>query len=942
MKDPPTRKTKKPHGTPPKGDSQPPHGELRPTFYNPFEVKHRQRISKSQYKILEKAFTDNPMPNGDTRQQLATQLSMTPRTIQVWFQNRRAKNKVSMGNPDPGAKGDTPPSSGDMSIMETVDREIEHTDHHENDTPMFIQELFSQGSEPDLDDNALNIDMRSDIALSPEFFSGTLPNAPVQGDTMAISSPWDLHEHWTTTREHQVPPVPNLVQAAQTFSSSGNGALTVSLPKVEEEWPTGVILDQDDAPTRPITRSISFQLPDLQETARPKSTIHLVRRMSMPANIGRMFNLDDITSDDKGQPFQPFTRDLSATRTPLDNFARAHTSSSYPQTMSPSDSQEDAAIYRLQQQLEEQLHVQQMPHEDRNQLQTYLPFPQSYNPGLHMTETQIQQAPSHLPMDPTIQYYTSVNVQESTEKTKKRDAHPRIHGSEPGPRPISEPYQLPQLQTPRMLAQLQHQLEHQSWKRTRTIHSVARSRLSLPATLRNNARRYSEPGNVLAGLMPPTMYSGPGQGSDIGSMTSASSLLPLGQLTSQQALSTMDYGKDTLAKMRALSSMFPKALPPLDTSMSSYTPSIGTSSGGSTPFDSVGPTTPSTISSSPTSSISSSSSMTTSPFSDLNKSQLFVFATYSPSSNNDGPNEAMPLPFVALDRGSLEMAPLLMRGHSLDSMTWQPEQQKPPLLASTSRRHSQILSSPTSPHPLQQQHVQQQYQLQQHQLNIQQAQYQQFIQEQHLSHGGLTSQLLAPNLAIMAQGPPFAQDALGIHPLDQPNWPLPIFDNSPLQPSSASSEQIQPTTNIPVTNSLEPHVNGDSEYSLQHFPSVGHFDSQLQQQSPRQQRLSQLSQQQQPPVQQQKQVHPLAPSPVSLQPVLQLPNTLPPQPSPSTVRQRKQPAKRLHRSHSISVTPSAPYHHCPTPKEIIEAYKHEAFVREHQRQQRESEQQRRM
>lgn len=184
------------------------------------------------------------MPNGDTRQQLATQLSMTPRTIQVWFQNRRAKNKVSMGNPDPGAKGDTPPSSGDMSIMETVDREIEHTDHHENDTPMFIQELFSQGSEPDLDDNALNIDMRSDIALSPEFFSGTLPNAPVQGDTMAISSPWDLHEHWTTTREHQVPPVPNLVQATQTFSSSGNGALTVSLPKVEEEWPTGVILDQ--------------------------------------------------------------------------------------------------------------------------------------------------------------------------------------------------------------------------------------------------------------------------------------------------------------------------------------------------------------------------------------------------------------------------------------------------------------------------------------------------------------------------------------------------------------------------------------------------------------------------------------------------------------------------------------------------------------------------
>ncbi|KAG0021763.1 hypothetical protein BGZ82_011210 [Podila clonocystis] len=63
--------------------------------------------------------------------------------------------------------------------------------------------------------------------------------------------------------------------------------------------------------------------------------------------------------------------------------------------------------------------------------------------------------------------------------------------------------------------------------------------------------------------------------------------------------------------------------------------------------------------------------------------------------------------------------------------------------------------------------------------------------------------------------------------------------------------------------------------------------------------------------------------------------------NPPPVRQRKQPTKRLHRSHSISVTPSVPYYHNPTSKEAIEAFKHEAFVREHQRQQRESEQQRR-
>ncbi|KAG0021764.1 hypothetical protein BGZ82_011211 [Podila clonocystis] len=201
MKDPPTRKTKQNHGTPSKGDSQPPHGELRPTFYNPFEVKHRQKISKSQYKILEKSFINNPMPNGDTRQQLATQLSMTPRTIQVWFQNRRAKSKVSTANTDQSTKSDTP-SSPDLSNMEMGDA-AEHLDRQEHDTPIFIQEFFSQGSEPDLED-ALDTNVIRNDALPPEYFSGSAldtshPSARVQGDTMAVSSPWALHEHRDST-----------------------------------------------------------------------------------------------------------------------------------------------------------------------------------------------------------------------------------------------------------------------------------------------------------------------------------------------------------------------------------------------------------------------------------------------------------------------------------------------------------------------------------------------------------------------------------------------------------------------------------------------------------------------------------------------------------------------------------------------------------------------
>lgn len=71
---------------------------FNPNFYNPFEIKHRRRTSRGQFKILEKAFIDNPKPNAKTRQELADSLSMTPRGVQVWFQNRRAKAKQQLEN----------------------------------------------------------------------------------------------------------------------------------------------------------------------------------------------------------------------------------------------------------------------------------------------------------------------------------------------------------------------------------------------------------------------------------------------------------------------------------------------------------------------------------------------------------------------------------------------------------------------------------------------------------------------------------------------------------------------------------------------------------------------------------------------------------------------------------------------------------------------------
>ncbi|KAF9012466.1 hypothetical protein BDQ17DRAFT_1419854 [Cyathus striatus] len=61
--------------------------------YTPNEVKHRKRTTSAQLKILEDVFKRDTKPNAQLRNDLASQLEMTPRGVQVWFQNRRAKEK---------------------------------------------------------------------------------------------------------------------------------------------------------------------------------------------------------------------------------------------------------------------------------------------------------------------------------------------------------------------------------------------------------------------------------------------------------------------------------------------------------------------------------------------------------------------------------------------------------------------------------------------------------------------------------------------------------------------------------------------------------------------------------------------------------------------------------------------------------------------------------
>jgi hypothetical protein len=57
------------------------------------QPKKRQRTSPAQLEVLEKVYQTEKLPNSDLRKELATTLKMTPRRVQVWFQNKRAKEK---------------------------------------------------------------------------------------------------------------------------------------------------------------------------------------------------------------------------------------------------------------------------------------------------------------------------------------------------------------------------------------------------------------------------------------------------------------------------------------------------------------------------------------------------------------------------------------------------------------------------------------------------------------------------------------------------------------------------------------------------------------------------------------------------------------------------------------------------------------------------------
>ncbi|KAL9456895.1 hypothetical protein AB3S75_006015 [Citrus x aurantiifolia] len=56
--------------------------------------RKKLRLSKEQSRLLEESFRHNHTLNPKQKEELATQLKLKPRQVEVWFQNRRARSKL--------------------------------------------------------------------------------------------------------------------------------------------------------------------------------------------------------------------------------------------------------------------------------------------------------------------------------------------------------------------------------------------------------------------------------------------------------------------------------------------------------------------------------------------------------------------------------------------------------------------------------------------------------------------------------------------------------------------------------------------------------------------------------------------------------------------------------------------------------------------------------
>ncbi|KAF9526669.1 hypothetical protein CPB83DRAFT_896002 [Crepidotus variabilis] len=262
--------------------------------YTPNEVKHRKRTTNQQLKVLEAIFKKDTKPNAQLRQELAQELNMTPRGVQVWFQNRRAKEKSKSVK---GGKAGMAGPSGNGGGAEE-----DETCTSSANSPMPVKdELSSSSANSDGVSDDMN-DLLGMTSRSPSVGSGQ--------PTPHVSSPPQLHVRTdaSTLRTHMnKSPIEGPPDSATSYTSAGFPPASTAVPPPsafnQPRFGSGMGLTSEELyslrrgslPVFPASPAFGQRNPPQADLS---SYDPLVRRGSVDASLQRLAN----------NPFAPLAR----------------------------------------------------------------------------------------------------------------------------------------------------------------------------------------------------------------------------------------------------------------------------------------------------------------------------------------------------------------------------------------------------------------------------------------------------------------------------------------------------------------------------------------------------------------------------------------------------------------------------------------------------------
>lgn len=112
------------------------------------QKRPRTTITAKQLEILRTAYNISPKPSRHVREQLSQETGLDMRVIQVWFQNRRAKDKrMKKEEEQQGATSPTTPTPGDEHGKSLGDLGHSFEIQEDSDTATSFQQLQPQGLE---------------------------------------------------------------------------------------------------------------------------------------------------------------------------------------------------------------------------------------------------------------------------------------------------------------------------------------------------------------------------------------------------------------------------------------------------------------------------------------------------------------------------------------------------------------------------------------------------------------------------------------------------------------------------------------------------------------------------------------------------------------------------------------------------------------------------